>query len=829
MYYWGPGPKQQKLTDNRNGETIHSAEYIRALENKISDLQDEVEKLRKTQANLASIRSKASSPMPQIEDNSDVLANKIEISAESGRFTASSLDLSPIHSHQLSEKLCDENIAEMSQAESSAIPSCLSSISEDDMTVYKTLPQTKNASVPKDVETHAENTKSAVLDHRITDKEELNQTYHNDKDQKDARKKLEFPEEIEENSGKVLINGESTVSNFQTKLEETKNETEKMSEEITANVLSIVPLPPPPPPMPEMTVTTAPPAVAKMTVPPPPPPMPGMAGPPPPPPMPGMTGPPPPPPMSGMAGPPPPPPMPGMAGPPPPPSMSGMNSPPPPPPISGLGGPPPPPIPGMTSTPPPPPPFQGGPASLPPPPPGGWNPPARAAMRKQPLAPEVPMKPLYWTRILIPANQTPTIPPTSPDAPPQVPLWIEIEEEQQVNMKEFVDLFSRQVIERKPTIKKEESDRPSKILPAKILDSKRSKNVGILEKSLRVDFSEVENAVYNLDTSIVSLEALRQIYEIMPSTKEMEEITAHELEHPEIPLDRPEMFLKQLSTIKHFNERIACLMFQSEFHDAISTVSSKLTNLRSTCEYLRNAQSLKRIMALILTLGNYMNGGNRMRGQADGFGLEILGKLKDVKSKMPGVTLLHYVVRVRLEQEGNYNFDEMLPLPVPEPADIEAASTIDFEEIVKELDRLDKELQVCHQNCKKVTDACPDTSAAFKEKMDSFLSRATNELTNERENLGEARAKFKAVMLFYQYVPKGTTLDKADPKDFFQLWITFCKDFKDIWKKEQQRLRKERMKTIRKKLESNRKVETTKVVPGGLKDRLLKLMDKDKR
>lgn len=97
-------------------------------------------------------------------------------------------------------------------------------------------------------------------------------------------------------------------------------------------------------------------------------------------------------------------------------------------------------------------------------------------------------------------------------------------------------------------------------------------------------------------------------------------------------------------------------------------------------------------MALILTLGNYMNGGNRMRGQADGFGLEILGKLKDVKSKVPGITLLHYVARASLAHENRQNFDEPLPLPVPEPADIEAAATINFEELTKELDRLGKEL-----------------------------------------------------------------------------------------------------------------------------------------
>lgn len=48
-------------------------------------------------------------------------------------------------------------------------------------------------------------------------------------------------------------------------------------------------------------------------------------------------------------------------------------------------------------------------------------------------------------------------------------------------------------------------------------------------------------------------------------------------------------------------------------------------------QFLMTSESLKKLFAIILTLGNYMNGGNGQRGQADGFGLEILSKLKDVK------------------------------------------------------------------------------------------------------------------------------------------------------------------------------------------------------
>lgn len=43
---------------------------------------------------------------------------------------------------------------------------------------------------------------------------------------------------------------------------------------------------------------------------------------------------------------------------------------------------------------------------------------------------------------------------------------------------------------------------------------------------------------------------------------------------------------------------------------------------------------MREVLGLVLAFGNYMNGGSRNRGQADGFDLEILPKLKDVKSRV---------------------------------------------------------------------------------------------------------------------------------------------------------------------------------------------------
>ena len=65
---------------------------------------------------------------------------------------------------------------------------------------------------------------------------------------------------------------------------------------------------------------------------------------------------------------------------------------------------------------------------------------------------------------------------------------------------------------------------------------------------------------------------------------------------------------------------------------------------------LKTSEAISNILGLVLAFGNYMNGGNVARGQADGFELDILPKLKDVKCKDNSLNLLHYLVRTYIKQ-----------------------------------------------------------------------------------------------------------------------------------------------------------------------------------
>jgi len=70
-------------------------------------------------------------------------------------------------------------------------------------------------------------------------------------------------------------------------------------------------------------------------------------------------------------------------------------------------------------------------------------------------------------------------------------LWDSLEELPVKDWNDFTTLFSRQVVEKK--LPKKVEEKPVKHQSAKILDSKRSQNVGILIKSMNIDIDTVKH------------------------------------------------------------------------------------------------------------------------------------------------------------------------------------------------------------------------------------------------------------------------------------------------------------------------------------------------
>ncbi|XP_077594455.1 formin-2 isoform X2 [Stigmatopora nigra] len=559
-----------------------------------------------------------------------------------------------------------------------------------------------------------------------------------------------------------------------------------------------LPFPPPdrsaPPPInhpcgpPPHQATSLPAGIA----PPPPPPLPGGIAPPPPPPLPGGIAPPPPPPLPGGIAPPPPPPLPGGIPPPPPPPLPGVfdlpqpnylppSRPKPPSSLhSNVAPPPPPPFPRGTSAlqqPPPPtgaislcPPLLRALGSLPPPLPLGLstlgitqeNPPRKAAVE-----PPKPMKPLYWTRIQLHMKKEIS----------SASVWETIEEPD-VNFEEFVELFSKTAVKEK---KKPLSDTITKSKAkqvAKLLNNKRSQAVGILMSSLHLDMKDIQHAILNLDNTVVDLETLQALYENRAVPEELDKIEKHmkctkDKENAK-PMDKPEQFLYQLSQIPSFSGRVFCILFQASFSECMTSLMKKLDSLLSVCKVLQDSKTVKRVLGLVLAFGNFMNGGNRTRGQADGFSLDILPKLKDVKSSDAG------------KESSIY--------PLPEPHELFQTSQMKFEDFQKDLTRLRKDLRSCTLEVERVCKASDeDNLQPFKDKMDYFISKAKKELEALETHLSNTHELFQEVTRFYLVKAKAGEKE-VSPNTIFSIWYEFSSDFKDLWKKENKAILTERLK-----------------------------------
>ncbi|KAM6279404.1 formin-2 isoform 2-T2 [Porphyrio hochstetteri] len=590
----------------------------------------------------------------------------------------------------------------------------------------------------------------------------------------------------------------------------------------------IQPHPPQPPPLPGAGVPPPPPPLPGlgMPPPPPPPPLPGAGLPPPPPPLPvGGILPPPPLPGAGVPPPPPPPPLPGAGVPPPPPPPplpgAGVPPPPPPPPLPGAAVPPPPPLPGAVVPPPPPPlPGLGMPPPAPPPLPGeapplpvpaqgntypavpqgyGFLPPPlpsglfamgmnqEKGSRKHVIEPSRPMKPLYWTRIQLHSKR---------DSSASL-VWEKIEEPS-IDYHEFEELFSKTAVkERKKPISDTITKTKTKQV-VKLLSNKRSQAVGILMSSLHLDMKDIQHAVVNLDNSVVDLETLQALYENRAQSDELEKIEKHSKASKEKEnaksLDKPEQFLYELSLIPNFSERVFCILFQSTFSESICSIRRKLELLQKLCETLKNGSGVMQVLGLVLAFGNYMNGGNRTRGQADGFGLDILPKLKDVKSSDNSRSLLSYIVSYYLRNFDEDAGKEQCIFPLPDPQDLFQASQMKFEDFQKDLRKTKKDLRVCETEAAKVYQlSLEEHLQPFKDSMEQFISQAKIDQENEEKSLTETHKSFLETAAYFCMKPKMGEKE-VSPHSFFSIWHEFSSDFKDFWKKENKLILQERVK-----------------------------------
>lgn len=402
-------------------------------------------------------------------------------------------------------------------------------------------------------------------------------------------------------------------------------------------------------------------------------------------------------------------------------------------------------------------------------------------------------------------------------------LWENLEEIklQDDKLEEFCHLFRRTVTTNPYNFSRSISQRTKETIS--LLEPKRAHTINILITSRHLRIKDIKNTVYNLDTSIIDVETLKQIHEISGTEDELQAIETFMSSDEHGELGKAEQFIRELALIDSFNDRFKCIMFEVSSAEQIQAIESKLNNFRHMCEVLMTSESVKKILSIVLALGNYMNGGNRDRGQADGFGLEILARLRDVKSATgSSITLLHYVVQTYIQANvpsGIVSFNEVRK-PLPEPGDLEQASTVVFDDISQDLKQLHNQIESCQACASRVKGSHEEP---FNSHMKKVFKKLSGEHQDQMSNLKDCIETFDEICQFFCWRAKT----QQPMREFFHCWIPFCRDFHSIFKNEILRRIKSELETARAKVSADKKartkdIKTSKANPSGLKAKLAK-------
>ena len=308
---------------------------------------------------------------------------------------------------------------------------------------------------------------------------------------------------------------------------------------------------------------------------------------------------------------------------------------------------------------------------------------------KEPPKPSVKRKKIFWSPI-----EESKIDDNS--------LWSMIKgtidfESLNVDQDEFESLFTDTAL---PTDKKkilnDKSSEPKQKKSVQAIDAKRGMNGGIVLARIKVEFAVLAEMVSEMDCGELDDTQLKALSEYLPTNDERFAIEGYiksfESQTEEVKISAIndlclcEKYMLAMMKVDMANEKFDCMLFKYQFDNKLKELNQGVTTLTNACEEVMTSARLRKLMAMILMLGNQINTGGSGR-MAQGFSLDALLKLDEAKAFDKKTSVLQYLVKlVKTNDSDLLNVREEIP-------SLGTAENIVVDGLVNELNQLNKQLQ----------------------------------------------------------------------------------------------------------------------------------------
>ena len=93
-----------------------------------------------------------------------------------------------------------------------------------------------------------------------------------------------------------------------------------------------------------------------------------------------------------------------------------------------------------------------------------------------------------------------------------------------------------------------------------------------------------------------------------------------------------EKYMVAMMKVPNASEKFDCMLFETSFQHRIEEIKESIFTLTQACDDVKESSRLRKLMAMILTVGNQINTGGS-GNLAAGFTLDALSKLNEVSRK----------------------------------------------------------------------------------------------------------------------------------------------------------------------------------------------------
>ncbi|XP_029533616.1 formin-like protein 2 isoform X1 [Oncorhynchus nerka] len=305
-----------------------------------------------------------------------------------------------------------------------------------------------------------------------------------------------------------------------------------------------------------------------------------------------------------------------------------------------------------------------------------------------------------------------------------------------------------------------------------LLDANRAKNMAITLRKVGKAPEEICKAIQLFDLRTLSVDYVECLMRFLPTENEVKIMRQYEKERkPVEALTDEDRFMMHFSKIERLMQKMTIMAFIGNFCESIQMLTPQLHAIIAASVSIKSSQKLKKILEIILALGNYMN--SSKRGAVYGFKLQSLDLLLDTKSTDRKMTLLHYIANVVKEkyQQVNLFYNELHY--------VEKAAAVSLENVLLDVKELQRGMDLTKREY---------SMHGHNTMLKDFITHNEGKLRKLQDDAKIAQDAFDEAVKFF-----GENSKTTPPSVFFPVFVRFVKAYRQAEEDNEQKKRAEQM------------------------------------